>query len=783
MEIYNSVKNSNSVKRIGHLRDDSSLGRDSHMPQEGLDRHPATVGIPNKTAIKLATWNVRTLFQCGKLENLKQEMNRLQLNILGICETRWTDAGSFRSDKFTIIYSGGMKHEKGVGILIDKNISKSILGYWAISDRILLVKLKGHPFNISIIQVYAPTAECDEEEINQFYNMIEMAKEHCKSQEVVIIMGDLNAKVGEGKHNDVVGMHGLGERNERGQKWIDWCAANNQIITNTWFKQHPRRKWTWKSPGGQFRNQIDYIAIGKRFRNAVKYSKTYPGADCGSDHNPVVCKLAIRLRKLKSTYKSPQLHYSCLQTDQDMRNQYNIAVKNRFEVLRNDKCKSVWDCFKESVVPTAIEIIPKKTKQDNNKWITAEILDLMQERREIVNKESTEYRAIDKQIQKMCKQEKETWINRECEEIERLERKNTALMHKKIKLLSNRRTCSSSGCIKSKDGTLIMEREDILKRWSEYIEELFYDDRGQKPLIRKNIEGPRILKSEVSAAVAHTKRNKAAGPDGIVVEMIEALEDFGINKLTEIINEIYDSGSIPEDLSKSIFIALPKKSNATECELHRTISLMSHVVKIVLRILMWRVRKSIRPEIGKEQYGFMKDTGTRNAIFTLRMICERSIEMQKDLYLCFIDYTIDYTKAFDRENHEQLLDMLQNLDLDGKDLRFLRNLYWEQQAGMWINNRISDFKQIKRGVRQGCVFSPDLFNLYSEQILREIKDMKGLVIGGYNMNNLRYADDTVLISDSSEELQALLDKVVIESEKRGLSIDCKKTECMVISKK
>ena len=105
--------------------------------------------------------------------------------------------------------------------------------------------------------------------------------------------------------------------------------------------------------------------------------------------------------------------------------------------------------------------------------------------------------------------------------------------------------------------------------------------------------------------------------------MIEAFENFGINTLTEIINEIYDSGNIPEDLSKSIFIALPKKPNATECELHRTISLMSHIVKIVLRIIMWRARKTIRLEIGKEQYGFMKDTGTRNAIFTLRMICER----------------------------------------------------------------------------------------------------------------------------------------------------------------
>ena len=140
-------------------------------------------------------------------------------------------------------------------------------------------------------------------------------------------------------------------------------------------------------------------------------------ADCASDHNPVVCKLAIRLRKLKSTHKSPQLHYSYLQTDKDMRNQYNIAVQNRPEVLRDDKSISVWDCFKESVALTAIEIILKKNKLDNNKWITAEILDLMQERQEIVNKESTEYKAIDKQIHKMLKKKKEIWMNRDCEEI------------------------------------------------------------------------------------------------------------------------------------------------------------------------------------------------------------------------------------------------------------------------------------------------------------------------------------------------------------------------------
>ncbi len=109
--------------------------------------------------------------------------------------------------------------------------------------------------------------------------------------------------------------------------------------------------------------------------------------------------------------------------------------------------------------------------------------------------------------------------------------------------------------------------------------------------------------------------NKTAGPVITVTEMITALEEFGIEKITEISNQIYDSGDIPEDLCKSVFIALPKKPGAVECALHRTISLMSHVIKIILRIIMARARSRIRSEVGREQCGFVEDAGTRNAIF------------------------------------------------------------------------------------------------------------------------------------------------------------------------
>ena len=243
-------------------------------------------------------------------------------------------------------------------------------------------------------------------------------------------------------------------------------------------------------------------------------------------------------------------------------------------------------------------------------------------------------------------------------------------------------------------------------------------------------------------------------------------------------NEIYNSGHIPTNLSQSVFIALPKKPGAIECELHRTISLMSHVMKIILRVLMERMRRVIRPEINEAQYGFVPDAGTRNAIFALRMLCERSIEVQRDVYLCFIDYK----KAFDRVRHEELMSILEDINVDGKDVRLLSTLYWEQKAAVRVDDTLSDFVHIKRGVRQGSVCSPDLFNVYSEFILRNIEPEEGCRVGGRNVNNLRYADDTVLISYSKTGLQRLLNIVSEKSLEKGLDINIKKTECMVVSK-
>ena len=136
------------------------------------------------------------------------------------------------------------------------------------------------------------------------------------------------------------------------------------------------------------------------------------------------------------------------------------------------------------------------------------------------------------------------------------------------------------------------------------------------------MEGQKILHDEVRAAMIKMKYGKAAGPDNITIEALAALDDWGIDLITNLLNDIYDNGEIPKEMFKSVFIMLPLRVGATECDIHRTISLMRHLTKLLLRILLQRMRSKLKHEISNGQSGFMENKGTRNAIFTLSMMIE-----------------------------------------------------------------------------------------------------------------------------------------------------------------
>ncbi|KAK3784412.1 hypothetical protein RRG08_039413 [Elysia crispata] len=403
------------------------------------------------------------------------------------------------------------------------------------------------------------------------------------------------------------------------------------------------------------------------------------------------------------------------------------------------------------------------------KWMTEEILELMEKRR-LAKPNKVRHKEINKEIKRKCDQAKEKWLNEQCEEIETELYKEPKAMYKRIQEITGRKASSKTGCVKSKDGSIIMEKDKKLERWSEYISELFDDDRNEDLTLQDIPEGPEIMREEVENTIKNMKTGKATGPDMISTEMMQALEGIELDAITKMLNTKCDTGEIPKEMLQSIFIVLPKKQGATECEQHRTISLMSHMTNILLRIIMKRIRNKVYTEIADNQCGFIEGKGTANAIYIPRQIIERTLEVNKDLYVCFIDYT----KAFDRVRHEEIITILQQLNIDGKDLRIIKNIYWEQKAAVRVEEETSNFQNIKRGVRQGCVLSPDLFSLYSEMIMRQIEEIEGLKIGGHNINNIRYSDDTVLTADSEEKLQELLNKVVEESQNKGLELNSKK---------
>ena len=191
----------------------------------------------------------------GKLEVVKQEMARVNVDILGISELKWTGMGEFNSDDHYIYYCGQeFLRRNGVAITVNKRVQNGVLGCSLKNDRMISICFQGKPvmLKITVIQVYAPTSNAEEAE--RFYEDLQDLFELMPPQNVLLIIGAWNSKVGKEQANLA-----LVYKNEAGQRLIEFCQKNVLVRANILFQPCKRRLYTWISPDGQYRNQIDYI--------------------------------------------------------------------------------------------------------------------------------------------------------------------------------------------------------------------------------------------------------------------------------------------------------------------------------------------------------------------------------------------------------------------------------------------------------------------------------------------------------------------------------------------
>ena len=189
------------------------------------------------------------------------------------------------------------------------------------------VRFQGKPFNITVIQVCAPTSNAEEAEVEQSYEDLQNLLELTLKKDVLFIIGDWNAKIGSQETPGVTGKFGLGVWNEAGQRLTEFCQENLLVTANALFQQHKRRLYTWTSPDGQHQNQIDYILCHQRWRSSIQSAKTRLGADYGSDHDLFIAKFRLKFKKVGKTTRP--LRYDLNQMPYD----YTVEVRNRFKEL------------------------------------------------------------------------------------------------------------------------------------------------------------------------------------------------------------------------------------------------------------------------------------------------------------------------------------------------------------------------------------------------------------------------------------------------------------------
>jgi len=182
----------------------------------------------------------------------------------------------------------------------------------------------------------------------------------------------------------------------------------------------------------------------------------------------------------------------------------------------------------------------------------------------------------------------------------------------------------------------------------------------------------------------------------------------------------------------------------------------------MLKIPQVRCQQYVNCELPDVQVGFRKGRGTRDQIDNICWIITKARAFQKNIYFCFIDYA----KAFDCVDHNKLWEMIKEMEIPDHLTCLLRNLSAGQESTVRTGHGTTDWIQVRKGVHQGCVLSPYLFNLYAEYIMQNARldeAQAGIKISGRNINNLIHADDLTLMAESEEELKSILMKVKEES--------------------
>ena len=786
------------------------------MNPGGESREEASRTTPvlsTRATTKIGIWNVQTMYETGKLHAVEREFERYGLAILGISESRWNGVGKKKlGGGKLLLYSGkeeGEVHQSGVALMLSKQARESLIDWEGHGDRILRATFKSsrQRLHLDILTVYAPTNEADEEVKEQFYARLTAVLDKRPRRNMTIVMGDLNAKVGDDNegYEAVMGKEGLGEMNVNGEHFADFCDLQDLVIGGTIFPHKQIHKATWRHPNCTAENQIDHMAYSRKFRRCFSDVRTMKGATVGSDHYLVVGSLKLKLRRNWTERPQGRERFNTtLLKNEAKKTEFQLTLSNRFQVLANlpddSSVEEKWSTYKEATVETCREVLGPK-KIEHKEWISAETVQRIEERRgkheavlrsrtrEGKRRAATELTEANNAVKESARADKRKYMEDLAGRAEEAASYgDSQTLYSTIRRLGGDFRKPEIP-VKDKDGNAIPGEEKQMERWVEHFEELLNRPPPTNPPdiepadedLEIDCEAPDI--NDIRLAIKQQKNGKAAGPDSIPPEALKQAEEENSEVLLTLFKDIWEKEEIPEDWKEGYIIKIPKKGDLSACSNYRGISLLSVPGKIFNRIILNRIKNAVDPKLRDNQAGFRRNRSCTDQIATLRIILEQSLEWRTPLYVNFIDYE----KAFDSVDRNSLWKLMRHYGVPGKIVSLIRKSYEGMSCRVVHGQHLTERFQVRTGVRQGCLLSPFLFLLAIDWIMKETTSLgrngiRWMLMGSRTqLNDLDFADDLALLSSTRQQMQAKTDAMAEKSAQVGLKINRGKSKVLRVN--
>ncbi|KAK6764350.1 hypothetical protein RB195_024613 [Necator americanus] len=669
-------------------------------------------------------------------------------NVVALQETKCRRSDVRQMNDGTLVIRGEevpSRNVGGVGFVVHPSVVHLVDSHEILSTRLAILRLRPlRQKSISIINCYSPTSAADDSELEAFYEELEEVVRNEKSFYKFVVR-DFNAKLEKATEEEYrIGRFGLGDRNENGNRLPGLLSAARLFHKNSLFMRKDHRRWTWESPNGATRAEIDHILTNRRW--CLLDVSVAPSFCSGSDHRLLRAKIRLshtmeknicyRQRRRKEVYDDCVLKDSLSQGDWHIEEDPDVDYEMLFRGLRA--------CAER-------DSKPRTTNWDRISKITKELLGRRRALRLDLNASHIERLVANTSCRKALQEDLFKYRRKKI--LEAAQRR-TALKKSRRDL---REYNIPLAALLSEDGTCTSSRREM-----EIITERFYSNlfRSSTPvsslIIPTGEAPPRILPSEVRVAIKSMKPGTAPGPDFISADFLRAGGHSHHVILAAHMTSHLQKEIIPDQWKTSRTVVIHKKGDREDLRNYRPICLLSVLYEVFTKIILTHISRTLDEAQPQEQTGFRQGFSCLDHIQTVSRIIEVCREYRLLLVLTFVDYE----KAFDSVETNAILSALVDEGVDASYVRTLANCYDRCTTRIQLFHRPLTIP-IGKGARQGDIISPKLFTAALQWIMKSFSwEGRGIRVDGRFLSNLRFADDIFLFLSSTNEAETSVDEVL-----------------------